>query len=229
MWDREVYIQMKRIAGEQGTCWTSRKTLATQCGMSPRRLDKSIQYLIEHKWIKSVGTKRVFTKGGDQQVNEYKVTDLWDLNNNYYKDKGIAPETIPYNKGVARTDQRGSTVDAKGIAPGATKEEPYIKNITIKEDNSKNIVDLIDLFKNVNPSYKQFFGNKTERAVLQRLVDEHGKDRVAELIEVLPKTNSMEFAPVITTPYKLEKKLGDLIVFIEKQKIKVIGKKIITI
>ena len=134
MWDREVYVQMKRIAGEQGTCWTSRKTLATQCGMSPRRLDKSIDYLLEHKWIKQVGTKRVGTAGGTQQVNEYKVTDLWDLNNNYYKDKGVAPETIPYDKGIARIEQRGSTDEAKGIAHGATKEEPLLRR-TIKEED----------------------------------------------------------------------------------------------
>ena len=216
MWDREVYIQMKRIAGEQGTCWTSRKTLAEQCGVSTRRLDKSIKYLIEHEWIKPIGTKRVGTAGGTQQVNEYKITDLWNLNNKYYQDKGIAPETTPSDKGVAQNDQRYSTDDAKGIAPGAHKED-HINKITIKEDIS-NINILIELFKEVNPSYKQLYRNTTERACLTRMVKEHGQERVAELINVLAQTNGMEFAPVITTPYKLEKKLGDLIVFINNKK-----------
>jgi hypothetical protein len=51
LWDREVYIQMKRITGEDGTCWTSRNTLAKQCGMSPRRLDKSLKYLDKFQCI----------------------------------------------------------------------------------------------------------------------------------------------------------------------------------
>ena len=25
IWEREVYIQIKKIAGEDGTCWTSQK------------------------------------------------------------------------------------------------------------------------------------------------------------------------------------------------------------
>lgn len=129
LWDREVYIQMKKIAGENGTCWTSRNTLAKQCGMSPRRLDKSIQYLVSHSWIKTIGKKEVSTKGGKQEVNEYKIIDLWDTNNSFYQDKnkGVALKTIPLSKGVARM-QRGSTDDTKGIAPGATKEEPLNNN-----------------------------------------------------------------------------------------------------
>lgn len=224
MWDREVYIQMKRIAGERGTCWTSQKTLAKQCGVSINRLKKSLRYLLEHKWIKEVGTKRVFTAGGNQQVNEYRITDLWDLNNKYYQDKGVSLNDTPIDKGVSPIESKGYHGNTKGVSPSDDKEEP-INNITIKEEPlatslQKNIVDLIDLFKSVNPSYKQFFGNKTERACLTRMLQEHGREKLTELIEVLPKTNSMDFAPVITSPYKLERKLGDLLAFISKEKIK---------
>jgi len=47
--DRDVYIQIKRIAGENGECYMSRSKLAQQCGISVRRLDKSIKYLLDHK------------------------------------------------------------------------------------------------------------------------------------------------------------------------------------
>ena len=69
LWDREVYVQMKRIAGDEGTCWTSQKTLSKQCGISINRLKKSLTYLIDHKWIKPIGTKKVGTAGGNQEVN----------------------------------------------------------------------------------------------------------------------------------------------------------------
>lgn len=125
MWDREVYIQMKRITGESGTCWTSRNTLAKQCGISPRRLDKSLKYLTEHNWIDQIGRKKITTAGGPQEVNEYRIADLWKLNIDYYEnDKGIAPETPP----LINDDMgRYGTDDSKGIAHGATKEEPLYK------------------------------------------------------------------------------------------------------
>jgi len=137
MWDREVYIQMKRIAGEDGTCWTSQKTLSSQCGISVNRLKKSLGYLLEHKWIKGIGTKRVYTAGGTQQVNEYKIADLWKININFYEDKGVSPDDIPLTKGVSPIEPKGYHQTIKGVSPDDDKEEP-LKNITIKK--SRNFV-----------------------------------------------------------------------------------------
>jgi hypothetical protein len=137
MWDREVYIQMKRFAGESRTCYASRATLSKQCGMSARRLDASIKYLIEHNWINFIGKKTVQTKGGDQEVNEYEIADLWKMNIDYYENKkGVAQDTLPSRKGVARKTQRGSTVEAKGVAHGAHKEEQELRRIREEEENS---------------------------------------------------------------------------------------------
>lgn len=212
LWDREVYIQMKRITGEEGTCWTSRRTLAKQCGISERRLDKSLTYLVAHKWISKIGVKKVLTNGGIQEVNEYKVADLWKMNVDYYDEKGIAPETPPSHKGVARLNQRGSTDEAKGIAPGAYKEEPYInKNHTNSELCSQVVSELIKLFEDINPTCKTYYGNKTQRMACQFLLDTYGFEKVSRVIkEVLPKTNGKEFFPTITTPVQLKDKWSSL-------------------
>ncbi len=114
LYDREVYIQMKRIAGENGTCWCSRKTLAKQCGISLDRLKKSIKYLIEHGWIKKTGLKKVKTFGGNQSVSVYKIVDLWQLNNNFYR--GVVKNTPLV--------QRGVVDGSKGGSPNDYKEEP---------------------------------------------------------------------------------------------------------
>ncbi len=119
LWDREVYIQMKRITGENGICWTSQKTLAKQCGMSINRLKKSLKYLTEHQWIKNIGTKIIETKGGPQKINEYSVLNLWKLNGDFYetkKSKGVSPDDIP-------NPQRGITDEGKGVSPDDDKEE----------------------------------------------------------------------------------------------------------
>lgn len=118
LYDREVYIQMKRIAGEGGRCWASRTTLAKRCGMSVRKLDASLKYLLEHDWIRKVGTRKVAgQEGGLQMVYEYQVVDIWKKNVSFYE-QGGAGGALPLAKGVQEVHQGG--------AGGAHKEEPVL-------------------------------------------------------------------------------------------------------
>lgn len=146
LYDREVYIQMKRYAGEDGTCWASKTTLMKRCGMGKERLKKSIQYLLDHKWITYLGEKKVMTNGGEQFVSEYKINNLWKKNADYYEGKGGSPQTTLDTKGGRQSAQRGV---AKGGSPQPSKKN-HIKEEPIKEDgvanatfvNSKFIDDL---------------------------------------------------------------------------------------
>jgi hypothetical protein len=126
-WDREVYIQMKKIAGERGTCFAGIKKLMKITGFSKERLNNSIKYLLEHKWITFLGLKEVQTSGGKQFTNEYKINDLWKMNIEFYQ-KGGSPDDPPTVKGGSPNSQRGV---AKGGSPDDHKEEP------IKEEPSK--------------------------------------------------------------------------------------------
>ena len=221
LWDREVYTQMKRITGEGGTCWASQKTLAKQCGISINRLKKSISYLVEHNWIKQIGKKSISTSGGTQEVNEYRIADLWKKNIDFYENKGIAQEDTP-TKGVSREASGGVTTEVKGVSPSDDKEEPNIirtiNNTSNVDVADKELVHLIGLFKGVNPSYRQMFGNKTQRACLTRLLKEHGSEKLGVIIGLLAETNKSQYAPVITTPYELENKLGTWLAFRQKNK-----------
>lgn len=149
MWDREVYTQMKRIAGETGTCWTSQKTLAKQCGMSINRLKKSLTYLIEHKWIKFVGYKLAGSKGGKQETKEYTIVDLWDLNMKFYQDQqGVSNDDTPCPKGVSRTNPKGCHEKSKGVSPSDDKEEP-LNNITTKKREKKSLRQLLSYLQEI--------------------------------------------------------------------------------
>ena len=153
LYDREVYIQLKRIAGEDGTCYASRSSIAKQCGVSVRRLDKSIKYLIKNGWIEFIGKKTIETDGGEQKVNEYRVVDLWKINTDFY-DKGSAHKTIPSDKGGASGAIPSSYKGVhKGGAPGAHKEEPIKKNIKKNALNYFKKMDLEELktqFSNID-------------------------------------------------------------------------------
>jgi hypothetical protein len=90
----------------------------------------------------------------------------------------------------------------------------YCKNEFLQENNQTN--EILNLFKSVNPSYQRLFSNITERKSLERLIDKYGKEKIINIVTKLPDIITQPFAPRITTPYQLEKKLGDLIIFIKQ-------------
>ncbi len=121
-------VKMKRIAGENGTCWMSIENLKKRCGIGHERLKKSIKYLLEHKWIDFVGKKEVETRGGRQFVNEYRINDLWKMNVNFYE--GGSPQEALPNKVQRGVVEGGSPQDVK---KNHIKEEPNKEDITFEQ------------------------------------------------------------------------------------------------
>lgn len=136
--------------------------------------------------------------------------------------------------------QNVATPPLKGGKGGYTKNGYTINNDTINTNNKyllatpksvagKEINELIDLFKPINPSYERLFANKTQRSALGRMFKKYGKEKMEWVIGILRQTNQMMYAPVIITPLQLEDKLGNLIAFINKQKLEREKNKIIEI
>jgi hypothetical protein len=207
---------MKRIAGEDGSCWTSRKMLAKQCGISVRRLDKSILYLVKHEWIEGIGKKEVMTKGGMQEANEYRIADLWKLNVDYYESlKGSASGAIPKDEGSARVGPKVVHEVHQGGARGAQKQEPDQeepdKKIGETAETSSAIPLLLKEFESLNPAIKRMYSNKIQRNACAALLKEYGFERLVDVIKnTLPKTNDLPFFPTITTPVQLNDKWASL-------------------
>ena len=74
----------------------------------------------------------------------------------------------------------------------------------------KDLNDLLGKFKIVNVSFYLLFKNKNQRNALERLVLMLGYEKVSKIIDLLPQSNGQPYAPVITDPYTLEKKLSNL-------------------
>jgi hypothetical protein len=91
-------------------------------------------------------------------------------------------------------------------------EEKSREEHRTSEENSQ-VNPLIELFKEVNPSYSKLFANKTQRGSAERLLKTHGLSKLSGLIKLLPQMNGDKYAPVITTPVQLEDKLGQLIAY----------------
>ena len=121
--DQALYVQMKRLAGEKGECFASRKYFCKQLRITERTFYKSLKYLIDHEWIKFVGTRKAQTKGGKQKMNCYVMLDLWHKNKEFYK--GGENDTYLNEK----TPKGGENDTPKGGENDTPK-----KNIIIKED-----------------------------------------------------------------------------------------------
>ena len=83
---------------------------------------------------------------------------------------------------------------------------------------SAEVSAVINLFKEVNPSYQRLFGMPPQRAAVERLLKTHGAEKLSSMIAYLPKSNATKYAPTITTPSQFEVKLGDLIAWAQKEK-----------
>ena len=122
---------------------------------------------------------------------------------------------IAVNRGVAKNQQSYSRKSTNNnTIDNATK----IQEIATPSVAETEIRHIIFLFKDVNPAYKGWFSNKTERGAIVRLLREHGKDKLVILLKALPKIIEMPFAPRITSLYELEKKMGHLKVFLNQER-----------
>lgn len=92
-------------------------------------------------------------------------------------------------------------------------EKPFADKLPEKS----NLNPLIEKFKDVNPTYKRIYANKTQRAALERLVKEFGLEGVASMIESLSSIISLPYAPKVTTPLELERDLGKIKAFVQQQ------------
>lgn len=219
--DQALYYQMKRYAGEDGKCFATEKTLMRKLGIGKKAYDKSLAYLLEKGWITYIG----MTGGKTRPIKTYSINNIWKLNSEYYKKISAESTLFPKNeKDKSQKEKDKSQKQYKISAESNVEEEPVLsKNqeeepvLAEQSSASTKLNDFLYMFKEVNPSYKQLFKNTTQRGALERMLAEHGEEKVRWLLEALPKVAGQRYAPTITTPLQLENKLGDLLVFIKKE------------
>ncbi|MBI3335673.1 MAG: helix-turn-helix domain-containing protein, partial [Candidatus Portnoybacteria bacterium] len=58
VFEQTIYLYMKRVAGEEGSCWESPKNIAKKLGIAPGTVRKYQKELVRRGWIEVVGTHR---------------------------------------------------------------------------------------------------------------------------------------------------------------------------
>lgn len=112
---------------------------------------------------------------------------------------------------------KGVTLSNKEYSNKEYSNKEGYKQNEVLQINGKEINELIEMFKEVNPSYDRLFSNKTQRACLERLLKKMGREQLEKIIKSLPAIFGKQYAPRITTPFALEQKLADLIAYLQQR------------
>lgn len=92
------------------------------------------------------------------------------------------------------------------------------KNPARTAQEEKEIADVIEAFKDVNPSYKLLFPRVPQREAAWRLLQQFQLGPLLRTVSFLRHSNATRYAPTVTTPVQLESKLGELKAWAEKQR-----------
>jgi len=86
-YEQSLYLIMKRLAGETGTCFASLNWLAKKMGVHRITLKETINKLLKRGWIKEIDKKKI--QGG--QVRQFKIEDIWAKNIREYESASQMP------------------------------------------------------------------------------------------------------------------------------------------
>ena len=134
-YEQSLYLVMKRIASENGTCWASPDTIGKKMKVCPNTVRKNQNKLLKRGWIKIIGNK-----GKTKPTNEFEIVDLWKLNMDYYakKESSTDEQSIKESSTGEKIVQLVSLVSS----PVGNKEE------TVKEKLLKKNVSSFDKIAN---------------------------------------------------------------------------------
>lgn len=123
-----------------------------------------------------------------------------------------------------KTDNKATTEQQQS---DTIKNNNNYKNNTSKKEflQTTQINELISLFKEVNPMYKDLFKRKNERDAINDLAEQLTYDKLKSIIEHLPDIINKPYAPKITSPLQLKRDLGKLVAFYNQEKSKLLVNK----
>ena len=154
--EQSLYLIMKRLAGEHGSCYASLNWLANKMGSHKTTVSNTITKLLKRTWIKEVEPVKVI--GG--KVRQFIIVDIWKINIEEYKSganltssKSGAKLTTSKKSGAilkksgAILDESGAKTDTKknytniykeeGISSYKKKKKPFFQGQEMRKAQNK--------------------------------------------------------------------------------------------
>jgi len=132
-YEQSLYLIMKRIAGEKGSCYASINTLSKKMGAHKQTVGNTIKKLLARKWIKE--TEPVKVRGGS--VRQFLMVDLWKINIEEYEN-GVLANKIESGAQTTTLKVEPKTTKVGLIAPESGSQNTSKNNIKEKHKNNYN-------------------------------------------------------------------------------------------
>lgn len=80
-----LYAHLRRVTGDNGACWRSTRTLATECGMSLSKISASKKVLADH------GLIQIENRAGAGGMHHHiTLVDIWQRNHDHFQGVRVA-------------------------------------------------------------------------------------------------------------------------------------------
>lgn len=183
-WSVILCIIRKTYGFQKKEDWVTNTQIAQMTGLHKVRVSEAKMRLLEANIVTEKRNKIGLQKDYEQWKKLRKsVTIVTEKRNK------VLRKSVP-------------TIDKKDTIQKITSKQGLLD-----KSNMQNLIpEVIKLFESVDGKNKNYYGNKTQREACQFLLDEYGFDEIIKRIEVLPKSNTMQYFPTITTPCQLRDK-----------------------
>ena len=168
----------------------------------------SLSYIEEALQI----SRRTVVRTLDSLLNKKLITKEFNKTGNLYSVKLSLLDKQVVSKCHTTSD--------KSIPIGSDKSIHNNNKDNNKDNNNSgdDIAYVIKLFEKIDIKNKTYYGNKTQRAKVQFLIDHHGVDKIETLIDVYLKVKGDRFLPSISSPYEMVDKWSKLEDYFRRKK-----------
>jgi len=171
-----------------------------------------------------------------EQIGNDITTDMIKKAMRYFKQnqmlstrrstKGMYIEVLNYNGYQTLSSFQSTDVSTSKALPKHSDTQEY-KNIrkeqaetsSAKEQAetssafSKEGVEIIKLFEEIDSKNKNYYGNRTQRKACDFLTKQYGLEKVSKVIEYIKHCRGKPYFPSVTSPYELQEKWTKLAEF----------------
>lgn len=177
--------------------WITNSQICKAIGLSKERVSEAKKRLLKRKIVTEKRNKISIQKDYDQWIELRKsVTVVTEKRNKVLR------------KSVNTKEKKENTtkdISKSGVDKSKNKIKSFATVVDMSNYNPLGAEIIFELIK-VDPKNKTYYGNKTQRAACDFLIEEYGLQKVKEVIAIVEKTNGTPYFPTITTPVQLRDK-----------------------
>lgn len=198
---------------KDGQCTAGNATFAALLHTTTRAIQNSLTNLEEHKYI---------SREYKDSAKRHRTFIHAKISFKAAKTERTVGDTRKQNEMSVTLERTGGDTIERTVGDHiSNKDKNRSKNKKVparSAQQEKEIADIIESFKDVNPTYKTLFSRSPQREAAWRLIEQFRYEPLLKMVAYLKQSNGRKYAPTITTPSQLESKMGELKAWAEKQR-----------